>query len=131
MKPGFKVVNPLIIAFVICSILIGISSFLFTNYGVNYAVLMGGNCLFFLVSLFVFRMQYRAMQNSNPNVFIRTVMVAMLIKFAACISAVIGYYFVSKEAFSKPAVYFSMVIYIVYLMVEVRTIMKLNKSKHA
>ncbi len=131
MKPGFKVVNPLIIAFVICTMLIGVSSFLFTSYGVNYVVLIGGNCLFFLISLLVFRMQYKAMQHSNPNVFIRAVMLAMIIKFVACISAVIGYYFISKEAFSKPAVYFSMVIYVIYLVVEVRTIMKLNKSKHA
>ncbi len=94
-------------------------------------VLMGGNCLFFLVSLFVFRMQYVAMYNSNPNVFIRSVMGGMIIKVFACVIAVVAYYFISKAAFNKPAVYVSMVIYIVYLVVEVRTIMKLNKTKNA
>jgi hypothetical protein len=92
---------------------------------------MGGNCLFFVISLFVFRMQYVAMYNSNPNVFIRSVMGGMIIKVFACVIAVVAYYFISKGAFNKPAVYASMVIYIVYLVVEVRTIMNLNKTKNA
>jgi len=94
-------------------------------------VVMGGNCLFFLISLLVFRMQYLAMFNANPNVFIRSVMSGMIIKVFACVVAVIGYYLVSRSAFNKPAVYAAMVIYIVYLVVEVRTIMKLNKTKNA
>ena len=92
---------------------------------------MGGNCLFFLISLFVFRMQYRAMYNSNPQVFIRSVMGGMIIKVFGCLIAVVAYYFISGPAFNKPAVYICMVIYIVYLVVEVRTIMKLNKTKNA
>jgi len=94
-------------------------------------VVMGGNCLFFLVSLFVFRMQYVAMYNSNPNVFIRTVISGMIIKMFACVIGVVAYYFISKDAFNKLAVYISMCIYIVYLVVEVRTVMKLNKTKNA
>ena len=72
-----------------------------------------------------------AMYNNNPNVFIRSVMGGMIIKVFACVIAVVAYYFISKGAFNKPAVYASMVIYIVYLVVEVRTIMNLNKTKNA
>ena len=76
-------------------------------------------------------MQYQAMYNNNPNVFIRSVMGGMLIKVFACIIAMVSYYFISGPAFNKPAVYASMVIYIIYLVVEVRAIMKLNKIKNA
>jgi hypothetical protein len=55
----------------------------------------------------------------------------MLIKIFACVIAVAAYYFISGTAFNKPAVYASMVVYIVYLVVEVSTIMKLNKTKNA
>ena len=55
----------------------------------------------------------------------------MIIKVFACVIAIVAYYFISGAAFNKPAVYLSMVIYIVYLVVEVRTIMKLNKTKNA
>ena len=131
MNFSFKAVLPLFITFLVLTVLIFAGNLFFAEKGINYAVVMGSNCLFFLISLFVFRMQYVAMYNSNPNVFIRSVMGGMLIKVFACVIAVVSYYFISATAFNKPAVYASMVIYIVYLVVEVRTIMKLNKTKNA
>ena len=131
MSFSFKPVLPLFITFLVLTVLCFAGNLFFADRGINYAVLMGGNCLFFLISLFVFRMQYVAMQNSNPNVFIRSVMGGMIIKVFACVIAIVAYYFISGAAFNKPAVYLSMVIYIVYLVVEVRTIMKLNKTKNA
>lgn len=131
MNLSFKTVQPLVITFLILTVLIFAGYIFFADKGMNYLVLMGGNCLFFLVSLLVFRMQYIAMYNSNPQVFIRSVMIGMIIKVFACVLAVVAYYFASKAAFNKPAVYASMIIYIVYLVVEVRTIMNLNKTKNA
>jgi len=132
MNPRIKNVFPLIVTFVVLAIAVLAAKFLLAGKGgVDYTVLMAANCLFFLVSLLVFRMQYNAMHNSNPNVFIRSVMSGMIIKVFVCIGAVIGYYFMSRENFNKPAVYAGMLIYIIYLTVEVRTIMKLNKKKNA
>ena len=131
MNPGYKVLLPLFISFLVCSIIIFFAKMIFPDRGVDYTVLIAANCLFFLVSLVVFRMQYKAMQNSNPNVFVRSVMSGMLIKVLVCLGAVMLYYFLSGKTFNKPAVYFSMIIYIIFLTVEVRTIMKLNKQKNA
>ncbi len=131
MNLSFKRVFPLIIVFLFLTVLIFVAYFLYADKRIDFLVVMGSNCLFFLVSLFVFRMQFMAMQNSNPNVFIRSVMGGMIIKVFACVIAVIGYYFLSRTAFNKPAVYIGMIIYIIYLVVEVRTIMKLNMTKNA
>jgi hypothetical protein len=131
MNFSFKSVLPLFITFLVLTVLSFAGNLFFTEKGINYLVVMGANCLFFLVSLFVFRMQYVAMYNSNPNVFIRSVMGGMIIKVFACVVAVIAYYFISRAAFNKPAVYISMIIYMIYLIVEVRTVMKLNKTKNA
>lgn len=131
MNFSFKAVLPLFIVFFGLTVLLFAANIFYSGKGIDYIVVMGANCLFFLVSLFVFRMQYLAMYNSNPNVFIRSVMGGMLIKITACVTAVAAYYFISRPAFNKPAVYLSMVIYIIYLVVEVKTIMKLNKTKNA
>lgn len=131
MNLSFKAVLPLVITFLVLTVVIFAGTIFYKESGIDYVVLMGGNCLFFLVSLVVFRMQYRAMYNNNPNVFIRSVMGGMIIKVFACVIAVVAYYLLSNPAFNKPAVYASMVIYIVYLVVEVRTVMKLNKTKNA
>jgi len=130
MNLNFKTVSPLVITFLTLTLLIVAANFLFTDRGVDYLVVMGANGLFFLISLLVFRMQYRALFNSNPNVFVRSVMGGTMLKIIGCMIAIIAYYFISRPAFNKPAVYISMLIYIVYLVVEVRTIMKLNKPKN-
>ena len=130
MNLNFKTVSPLVITFLTLTLLIVAANFLFTDRGVDYLVVMGANGLFFLISLLVFRMQYRALFNSNPNVFVRSVMGGTMLKIVGCMIAIIAYYFISRPAFNKPAVYISMLIYIVYLVVEVRTIMKLNKPKN-
>ena len=131
MNFSFKSVLPLFITFLVVTAIIFAGHFFITDKGIDYTIVMAGNCLFFLISLFVFRMQYLAMYNKNPQVFIRSVMGGMLIKVFACVIAIVAYYFISADAFNKPAVYISMIIYVVYLVVEVRTIMKLNKTKNA
>jgi hypothetical protein len=131
MNFSFKTVLPLLITFLVLTITIFTAAFLFNEKSISYIMIMAFNCLFFLISFFVFRMQYQAMYNNNPSVFIRSVMGGMIIKVFACLIAVVAYYFISGPAFNKPAVYASMVIYIIYLVVEVRTIMKLNKIKNA
>ena len=131
MNLRFKVLLPLFITFLVLTVIIFAANIFYADKRIDYTVVMAANCLFFLISLFVFRMQYKAMFNSNPNVFIRSVMAGMIIKVFACVIAVVAYYLISRTMFNKPAVYISMIIYLIFLIVEVRTIMKLNKSKNA
>ena len=131
MNLRFKVLLPLFITFLVLTVIIFAATLFYADKRIDYTVVMAANCLFFLISFFVFRMQYKAMFNSNPNVFIRSVMAGMIIKVFACIIALVAYYFLSRHLFNKPAVYISMIIYLIFLTVEVRTIMKLNKSKNA
>ena len=131
MNFSFKPAKPLILVFLTLTAVIIAAILLLATQKIDYTVLMGANCLFFLISLFIFKIQYRAMFDKNPNLFIRRVMGSMMIKLFSCIIAVVAYYFLSGPSFNKPAVYLSMLIYIIYLVVEVGTIMKLNKTKHA
>ena len=126
-----KNILPLIISFLVLSLVILAGKLFYHTGQVDYGVVLFFNCLFFLSGLLVFRMLYRAMQHSNPNVFVRTVMAGTMLRMGICIVAVIGYYFVSRPAFNKPAVYAGMIIYVVYLVVVVRTVMQLNRKQNA
>ena len=131
MNQRFNVLLPLVITFILFAAAIVLAWLFWKNYNVNFVVLLGANVLFFLVSVMAFRMQYTAMQNSNPNVFIRKVMSTMLLKMGIALAAVMAYVLISGKSFNKPAVYISMLIYLVYLVVEVGLVMKLNKRKNA
>ncbi len=131
MNQRSKVVLPLVITFILFAAVLVVAWVLWKDSNIDFVVLLFANVLFFLVSLMAFNMQYKAMQNKNPNVFIRKVMTTMLLKMAIALSAVMAYVLGSGKSFNKPAVYISMLIYLVYLVVEVAVVMKLNKRKNA
>ncbi len=131
MNQGFKVILPLVITFALFTVILFFAQLFLHEQRVDVTVLITANCLFFFISLLAFRMQRNAMANSNPNVFIRSVMGAMMLKMFVCIAAVMGYVMASGKNFNKPSVYISMLIYLVYLVMEVAIVMKLNKRKNA
>ncbi len=83
-------------------------------------VLMAANVLLFGISIVTSMIQRRALANSNPNVFIRSVMMSMLIKMFACAIGVLVYAVASGEHFTGKAVFIFMFLYIIYQIAEVR-----------
>ena len=80
MHPRKKIILPLLIIFLIFSASLPLARPLLAQWGINSDVLIVANILFFAVSLIAFFMQQKALQNINPNVFVRSVMAGMLIK---------------------------------------------------
>ena len=131
MNQRSNVLLPLVITFILLAAVIVLTWLFWKDSKIDFVVLFGANVLFFLVSVMAFRMQYKAMQNNNPNVFIRKVMSTILLKMGIALAAVMAYVLIIGKSFNKPAVYISMLIYLVYLVVEVGLVMKLNKRKNA
>ena len=131
MNVRYKVLQPLVLTFSLFTLILLIAKLFFDNNGIDFIVILIANALFFLMSILVFRMQRKAMQHSNPNVFIRSVMAGMMIKMFIVIVAVMAYVLLSGKNFNKPAIFISLLLYLVYLAVEVAAVMKLNKRKNA
>jgi len=131
MNSQKKIIFPLFIIFLFLSASLSISKTILGKWGIDYKVLLVANALFFLVSLGVFFMQKKALYHTNPNVFIRSVMAGMLIKMGVCVFAVIIYRLVAGNSVNKVSVFVAMFLYLLYLAVEVRVIMKLNRQKNA
>ncbi|MEP7142587.1 MAG: hypothetical protein ABI707_06945 [Ferruginibacter sp.] len=131
MDPRKKIIVPLIAIFVIFGGSIPASKHLLAKWGIDYSVLIIANLLFFLISLVVFFMQQKALANSNPNVFVRSVMGGMLLKMFVCIISVIVYKIVEGDNVSKVSVFAAMFLYLLYLIAEVAVITKLMKQKNA
>lgn len=102
---------------------------LLARWGIDYNVLIIANVLFFLIGLLAFFMQQKALANRNPNVFIRSVMGGMLMRMFVCIAAIIVYWLVARNSVNKLSVFAAMILYLLYLGVEVAVITKLNKTK--
>ena len=131
MNERYRVLFPLVLTFSIFTLFFLTVKLFFNSWGIDLRVILVANCLFFLTSFLVFRILRKAMQNPNPNVFVRSVMAGMMIKMFIVLAAVMAYVFGSGESFNKPSVFISLLLYLVYLAVEVALMMKLNKRKNA
>ena len=120
---------PLLITFAFIGILVLVLSATLNEYSIDTTVLHAGNLFFFLISLVSFFIQRRGLHNSNPHVFVRSVMTGMMLKMVLTVIAVFIYVYISGTTFNKRAVFLALFFYLIYLAVEVYVVMKMNKNK--
>lgn len=125
-----KLMLPLILVFIFTNTLLIVFKGRLEALGINREMLLGANCLFFLLNMLVFWLQRNALQNNNPNVFIRSVMGSMFLKMMVVVVVFFVYISIVKKTVSKPAVFAAMFLYLIYLAAEVVALMKLNKQKN-
>ena len=130
MKLFGKMLLPIFIIFIILTVLILTSGNFLVKYNVDKSVLLGANLLFLVVSILVFFMQKNAMQNKNPNVFVRSVIAGMMIKMFSTVIAVLAYVVSVGQGYNKKAVFISLFMYLIYLGAEVMAISKVNRTKN-
>ena len=130
MKAQSKILLPLLTVFVICNGLLLTSSRFLAKQGVDQSVVLIANIVLFVITAATFFMQQKALKNSNPNVFFRSVMASMMLKMFACIVAILVYRLIADAQFNRANVFAGMLIYLIYLVVEVNLVSKLNRQKN-
>ena len=130
MSPQIKIISPLFLVFTLTILVLYAIKGILAQWGIDFTILNIANGIFFLLSLLTFIMQRKALENSNPNVFVRSVMGGMLIKMFVTISVVIVYRLIAGNSVSKVSVFSAMFLYLLYLGVEVAVITKLNRKKN-
>ncbi len=131
MRNSSRFLLPIVGLFALICIIIFSLSGMLRNYGIDRNVLLVANCLFLVLNVAIFLGQKKALTHTNPNVFVRTVMGGMMVKMMACAIAVIAYVVAVGGTYDKKAVFIALFIYLIYLAVEVATLMRLNNKKNA
>lgn len=130
MSATNRFLYPLLAVFIILSTAIFVSSSMLQKAAFDPTILLVANGLFFLMNLVVFLLQKKALSNKNPNVFVRTVMAGMMIKMLTCAIIVIVYVSKAGPGYNRKSVFTALFLYLIYLAVEVATVMKLNRRKN-
>ena len=131
MSLSSRVLFPMLGLFAFISLLILLLSSFLKKYGVDTNVLLVANGIFLLLNIVVFLIQKKALSHPNPNVFIRSVVGGMMLKMVVCAIAVLSYVLSIGPDYNKRSVFISLFIYLIYLAVEVATLMRLNNKKNA
>lgn len=126
-----RFILPFILVFgIITALVFGLKPLLIQN-GFNITVLMVSNGLLLLLTLLVFLLQKKSLQSSNPQRLVQAVMLGVLLKMVVVATTVLIYSRTAGKDMSKPSILAAMGFYMVYLLIEVISINKLNKRKHA
>lgn len=128
MSAGNRFLLPFLYMFIFVTCLLSLLKGSLVKWEMNHTVLQLANMFFLLVSVAVFFILKKSMSNSNPNVFIRSVMGGMMLKMFLTVIAVLIYVLSSGKNFSKFSVFAALFIYLFYLAAEVIAVMKLNKK---
>ena len=123
-----KILLPLIIVFAIINIFIFTSKTLLAKFDTDTNVLVAANLFFLVLAFLVFIMQQKALKNTNPNVFIRSIIGGTMIKMFSTVIAVLVYVLSVGNLYSKSALFLSLFMYLIYLGVEVVCISKIVRA---
>jgi len=98
-------------------------------FKINHIVIVFGNSLLFLLTMLSLWLHLKAIKHKNPNVLFRSVLMSTFIKIIIMGIGVLLYVsYIPKENRSRLAVIAVMVLYLLYSMIEVKTILKKNKK---
>src|ERR1700759_1567583 len=119
---------PLILLFVGLTLVFFLLRMSYHDVPVDYRVLMGGNCIIFIVGIISSEMNTRAMKHQQTQGFLRLVYGAFIFKFFVLAIAAFIYIAVFKKMISKPALFGCLGLYFIYTFIEMRYVMKMSKK---
>ncbi|MBX3254225.1 MAG: hypothetical protein KF862_08810 [Chitinophagaceae bacterium] len=127
MNKNVRKFLPLIVLFVMLSVLIATFASKLTALGFDSAVLFGGNIFLFLLSIISFLLLQKAVGSSSPHAFVRYFYISFASKFfLVAITALI--YGRLAAHINRASVIACMALYIVYTFIEMGILLKGSKK---
>ena len=113
-------------------ILVNSFCFLFKNWlnakNIDHLVVIGANCILFLLSATVYYLHKRAVKNKNPHAFVRSVMAGTFIKLVVVSIAVVVYLKLAQQNKNVYGIVTGVALYFIYTFIEVKSASRLNKQ---
>ena len=119
---------PIVIIFILSSLLfVGARQWL-TARKVDYIVLLCGNGILFLATALSFYLYSKALRNANVQVFLRMLYASLLIKMVFSLAATLLYLFFAGAAVNKSAIIGCFCLYLLYTYAEVKILTRLIRK---
>lgn len=128
-----KPIRLMIIVFVIISGIFILGKTELQKNNIDTTVVLLGNLLLFLISILNVYRSASAIDNPNPQVFVRAFYSGFIIRLFACGAAAFAYIYSQNGVVNKAALFICLGIYIIYSMIETTTLKKIfnDKKKNA
>ncbi len=123
-----KKIMPLFLVFILVNCLALIFNIQLQKININADVVIGANCILFLISTLSIAMHKNACDKKNPNAIVRTMMAASLLKLMIAAFSIVIYVLIAKEKRNSYGVFCGLGLYIIYTFIEVRIAGKMRND---
>lgn len=106
-----------------------LKTWLLQTLGVQYEVLVAGNVVMALITLFSYLLNRKGMTSDNANVIVRSVYASTLAKLMLCVVAMAVYVIVNRTRVSKATIFLFMLFYLVYTVYETTHLIRSSKQQ--
>lgn len=122
-----RLFRPILLVFIISSVVFPAASSVLTSWGTDYRVLLAGNILLFAVTTVSFILYVKELGNKNVHAFVRVMYGSLLVKLMVCLVAVLIYAAIARAAVNRNGIFGCFILYVLYTWLEVRILLRLMK----
>jgi hypothetical protein len=117
---------PILVVFLFTSLFILLGSSVLRDWNTDCRALLGGNELFFILTVISYLLHIKSLKNPNPHVFVRMIYGSLIIKMMVCLVAAVVYGLLARPV-NRNAIFGCFILYVLYTLMEVRVLTKLLK----
>ena len=122
-----KAFLPILAVFLVSTIAILLGASVLRGWKTDGGVLLGGNELFFGLTLISYLLHIKSISSPNPHVFVRMIYGSLIIKMMVCMIAALLYGWMATTV-NRNAILGCFILYVIYTFLEVRVLMKFIKK---
>jgi len=97
--------------------------------GLDVGLLLVANLVLFLLSLTGFFIMMQGLRASSTFGFLRSVYMSLLLKLLVVIVALFGYLYFHEGRINRPALFSSLGLYVIYMVIEIRQLMRATAKR--
>ena len=124
-----KLYLPIVLFFIIINGALILSGPRLQNAGFGTSVALGGNIILFAATFLSLFLYQRAMTHASTHGFLRNAYSGLLVKLVVCLVSVGIYAVAAKGAVDKYGIFACVFFYIIYSIIEMRSLMRWNKER--
>lgn len=99
------------------------------DWKIDPIVVLIGNLILFVASAVSYYFFQKSINNKQPYTFLNYIYAGMFFKMILCLLSAFFYIRMAGKEVSKPAIFVTMFLYLVYTFVELRILLKLSKQQ--
>lgn len=124
-----NILQQIAILFLLVNLVCGLFFKGLQSLGVDPYVLMAGNLIVVVLTIISFYLLFSGMKSTSTSGFLSTVLGSFMLKLVAAVVIIFIYSKITSTSMNMPSILISMFLYLIYMFIELKGLLSLNKRR--